>query len=128
MENSFDINFSDVKDLDPERCGVIYRTGTPPFYHNMRILDKKEFLKFKFELTKFIKKHPDPEERYYPYEVQEGGCYSIIKEERLIESRKTREEKNKDMDYQNWLRAECKRIGIKNEKKRTFNNRADYDF
>lgn len=106
------IPYEIVTDLDLEKNGVIYRTNKRPFYRDTAYLEHKDFIMFKFELIKYLKKKPIPDDRVLPCECLENGTWSMHKEEKLIEARKTRYEKQKELDYQVWLRKEVKRLRI----------------
>ena len=109
----FDIPFDKVMDLHLEKNGVIYKTGNKKNPVDMQIMTPEEFSRFKFELVKWIKKKPEPDDRVMHFETEIDGLWSYDKEMRLIESRKTRIEKAKELKDKIDFHNECKKAGIK---------------
>ena len=91
------IDFNTVVDLVPSECTVIVRTGPDAFDLEKVILTQSDFALFKFEAIRWVRKRPDPQDRLFHFEtIGEHGVWSFDKEQRLIESRKTRNEKDKE--------------------------------
>lgn len=107
------IPFEIVLDLNPGKRGVIIKDSASKIKTSMIILDLKEFNKYKFELVKWLKKKALPEERFLPFETEIDGIWSYDKESKLIEARKSREEKSIELNDKIWLHEECKKRGIK---------------
>ena len=87
------IRFEYVIDLIPKKLEILYRTKNHPYFDTL-VLPEKEFRRFKFELIKWLKKRPRPEDRVMRFEcLDEQGHFLFELEEKLIESRTTRKEK-----------------------------------
>ncbi len=69
------------------------------------VRNKEDFTRIKFELIKWIKKMPLPCDRIMPYEYHDHDTQLIDfdQKDRLIESRKTRKEKDEDMKIKELL-------------------------
>lgn len=73
----------------------------------------KELEAAKFEHIQHIKKKPNPSDRVADFEcVHEDGGFSFEKQERLIEMRKTREEKAAELKDELELMEKMKKAGI----------------
>lgn len=108
--NDFDIPFDRVMDLNPEKCGIIYLVE--PGKVNMKVVPKDEFLRYKFELIKWVKKKDSPDDRYFHFETEINGIWSYEKEKRLIEARKSREEKAKELQEERDFKKMCDAMGV----------------
>ena len=76
-------------------------------------LCKKDYRKVKFEFIKYIKTLSDPEDRVDDSECKdENGVMDFAKRDRLIESRKTREERDLEFAEEIQIKKDCERFGI----------------
>ena len=93
------IKFTDVIDLDTDTREVLVRR---PSYARIK-LSAKDFSIFRFEAVKWIKTKEKPEDRIWQFEtIGPLGVWSFEKEQKLIESRMTREERRAEkMAYEN---------------------------
>lgn len=75
--------------------------------------DPDIFNKIKFEWIKWIKTDPNPDNRVADWEWRtERGLPDFDKLDKLVESRKTRAEKQKEIDDELELIKECERLGV----------------
>lgn len=100
-----------IKDMIPWRQGIVlhyheYYRGLsttpedPLLKYGILIegISDQDFAKIKFEWIKFIKTRPNPDDRVADFEWRDkDGLPDFDKLERLIERRKTREEKQKEL-------------------------------
>ncbi|MBE9542543.1 MAG: hypothetical protein IMF01_09510 [Proteobacteria bacterium] len=113
ITDAFDIPFANVMDLHPEKRGIIYLASIPGKCKMFIVDESKDFNLYKFELIKWLKKRKVPEARVMMFEVQERGYWSPSKEDQLVERRKTRDEKDSDLQESIEFINECKKHGIK---------------
>jgi hypothetical protein len=113
MTDLCEIPFESVTDLCINQKAIIYRVSKEDGLIRVKTLKDKEFNKYKFELIKWLKKRPDPEDRVMRFETMDNGVWSYDKEQRLVEARKTREEKRAELNDEIWLKQELKKRGIK---------------
>jgi len=107
------INFHDVLDLIPREMAVLVRRDGPPWCEKI-LLDQRAFGRFRFEAVKWIRQRPKPEDRCWTFEtIGPHGCWSLDKEEHLIESRKTRAEKEQERQEEHELRELMRKHGIR---------------
>jgi len=111
-ESSHGIAFSDVLDLCPKRESVLIKHQVSPWCRE--IVLGGNFSRFKFEAIKWIKKRPRPEDRCWMFEIDdpEPGK-SFEKLDQLIESRKTRLEKEKERIQNEHIEKLLKERGFK---------------
>jgi hypothetical protein len=77
-----------------------------------KIYKKIEFNKFKFDYIKEIKTRPDPEDRVADFEWRDAnGLPDFDKRDKLVEGRKTRKEKQQELDFEIWYYKEVKKRG-----------------
>lgn len=96
------------KDICDEPTNPLIKYGM-----QVTIYDADIFNKVKFEYIKHIKTLPNPEERVASFEWRdENGLPDWPRFERLVESRKTREEKRKEFDEELEIKKACHRLGI----------------
>ena len=98
-ESYMNIKFSDVIDLIPERQTILLRNPKAELFCSGRILMKKDFDLFKFNIVKWLRKQKNPNDRILRYETEENGVWSLDKEEKLIKSRMTRKEQESGLIY-----------------------------
>ena len=111
--SSIGIYFETVYDLIPDQNAVIYRDPKGRLGVARKVLTPDEFKKFKFEAIKWIKKRPTPEDRAWPFELQnEHGCYSYDKERQIIQQRKTRKEKEDERKEEQYWKEQFKKAGL----------------
>tara|TARA_Y100000310_G_scaffold243676_1_gene248228 strand:- start:9395 stop:9754 length:360 start_codon:yes stop_codon:yes gene_type:complete len=111
--SSIGISFHDVMDLNVKRRGVIHRDPRAKLGVTMTELSSSDFKRFKFEAIRWIKKRPDPQERSWPFELEnEHGCYSYDKERKIIQQRKTRQEKDDERKEEQELKELFKQHGL----------------
>jgi len=111
-ESSQGINFCDVLDIRPDELAVIIR-GDAPHWCSKITLDKRAFGRFKFDCVKWIRQRTKPEDRCWYFEtLNESGVWSLDKERALIESRKTRTEKEDEKKEEHELRELMKKYGF----------------
>lgn len=109
----FGIEFIAVRDLDPKNNKVIIRDLSKWLYTTETQLDQKEFNKFKFEFIKWLKQRVDPQDRVAEFEYRdEHGLPDWDKQERLIEKRKTRAEKERDLQDELLIMKLSKKAGV----------------
>lgn len=113
MINICEIPFESVIDLCINKMSVIYKVGREAGSVKIMILSDQAFYKYKFELIKWLKKRPNPEDRVMRFETEGDGIWSFKKEQRLIEARKTREEKHDELQEKIWFKQELEKRGIK---------------
>ncbi len=97
--------FDTVLDLCIETKKIMYiaSPGNVDFIQ----LPAREFNKYKFELIKYLKKLPKPEDRYLPYEiVDQDNVYSLEKELAIMKSRQTKEEQDEEQSLNNKLKEQ----------------------
>lgn len=107
-----DISMAKVLDFVPSKRAVIYKTGIKHNPVDVFILDERDFNRFKFKAIKWIKRKKEPEDRMWPFEAEVLGIWSYSKEKKLIESRKTREEKSAELQEQIEFNKELKKRGL----------------
>jgi len=111
----YGIKFDKVEDLLPQEHKVFVKVG-PPLFIETKILDPDHFMRFEFEIIKWVKTKPDPDDRIFHFETLEmidnQLIYSYDKETRLIEARKTKTEKLAEKQERIDLITECQRLGI----------------
>lgn len=106
------IQFSNVMGLIPEQLAVIVRSSTTPWAKKI-CMEKESFMRFKFQAIKWIRKRELPEDRCWYFEtLNKNGCWSFEKQEKLIESRKTRKEKAQEKKEERELMALFKKHNI----------------
>jgi hypothetical protein len=94
-ESSHGISFDSVLDLCPQRESVLVRHSAPPWCREIKLGDN--FTRFKFDAIKWIKKRPRPEDRVWLFEISDPDVNSSFEKlDHLIDSRKTRVEKEKE--------------------------------
>lgn len=110
--------------LPDERMVVIRDSGQYPQIRNsasfqvsgfklVKLWDDELIGKVKFEFIKYLKTLPDPEDRVADFECRrEDGSFCFQTEERLVESRKTIQEKQKEINEDNELRELCHKFKI----------------
>lgn len=77
------------------------------------VKDDNLFTRIKFEYIKHIKTLPNPEDRVADWEWRDkNGLLDWDKFERLVEKRKTREEKSKEFNDELQIKKDCERFGI----------------
>ena len=88
----------------------------PMSKHLLKVIleSQEQFNRLKFEFIKYIKTLPKPEDRVMDFEYEnEKGLPDFDKMRRLIEMRKTREEKSQEMQEELRIKKLCKDLGIK---------------
>lgn len=111
--SSIGISFHDVMDLNLKKRGVIHKDPSAKLGVTMTELSPKDFRLFKFEAIRWIKRKPGPEERAWPFELEnEHGCYSYGKERKIIQQRKTRQEKDDERKEEQELKELFKQHGL----------------
>ena len=113
MEEYLDIKFENVLDLAPKKLTVLVSEPFATLGISAYELDHFNFERFKFHLIKWIKKRPNPEDRVLNFEaLNEDGVWDYDRESFLIETRKSREEKQKEKDDEMAMREKAKELGI----------------
>lgn len=75
-------------------------------------IENKDMSRFKFEHVKYIKTLPDPQDRVADFEiVDKNGIPDFDKERKLIETRKTRQERQKEIKEDLELVKEFEKAG-----------------
>lgn len=101
------VNFNDVVDLIPDEKAIIMRKPGRPYCAKYHL--KKGWEKFEFEAVKWIKLKPNPEDRYWDFEMlDEHGVPSRKMLLNLISSRKTRAEKEEEMRLEHQIEKEIR--------------------
>lgn len=79
----------------------------------MKRLTSKEFKLFKFEAIRWVKKKPNPDDRAWPFELEnEHGCYDYEKEQKIISQRKTRQEKEDEKQEDQYWKEKYRKHGL----------------
>lgn len=92
---------------DDPKCPLI-KYGMQVTIYNDQLYNR-----IKFEYVRYLKTLPDPEDRVADYEWRtEEGLPDFDKLERLIEKRKTAEEKRKELMEELEIKKACERFGI----------------
>ena len=113
------INVDEIIDLMPMKLAITINSENPEHHKiaakkwkNILFIEVNSetlFQEIKFKYIQYIKKHPDPKSRVAYFEVKnEHGFIDFKKYDRLIEMRKTRKEKQKEMDDEIALMQEMK--------------------
>jgi len=80
----------------------------------IHVADKMKFNKIKFSYIKYIKGRPNPDDRVADFEFRDKrGLPDFDKLERLIEMRKTREEKQTELDDEINIKNLCEKHNVK---------------
>ena len=115
-----------IKEIIPERQVILLKPHSyyesirdkdsdqwKEFFFPVTIKDSKAFEKIKFEYIRWIKTAPDPQDRVADFEYQTPGeLPDFDRLDKLIESRKTRQEKQKEIDEDIELIKECEKRRI----------------
>lgn len=76
-------------------------------------IDEESIRRLKFEHIKYIKTLPDPADRVADYEIRDAdGLPDFDREAKLIESRKTRKEKEDELNEDMQLIKDCERLNL----------------
>lgn len=115
-----------IYNLIPDKRLMLLRAH--PYYEELRdknepfksktlisvtVQDESMFNRIKFEFIKFIKTLKNPENRVADWEWRDkDGLPDWDKLERLVEKRKTREEKAKEFNDELQIKKDCERFGV----------------
>ena len=107
------INFCLIRDLEPHKCAVLLKSLENDFFTKRVVLKEKDFINLRFNYIKWIKQDPDPQRRVAPFEyTDKNGLPDFDLMDKLIEQRKTKEEKKRERDEEQSLKDMCKKLGL----------------
>lgn len=124
--NDIDIDPGHIKEVVPWHNRVLLsplkiyaslasnlKSSSIKFFICIDNIDEMSMTKFKYEHIKHIKTLPDPDDRVAHFEiVNEYGFPDFEKERKLIEGRKTRQEKQKEIKETMSMIAEFEKAGL----------------
>ena len=105
------ILFYDVLDLLPAERSCLIRLGQAPWCKKISL--GNNWTRFQFEAIKWVKKKKAPDDRFWESEIKtQQGSVDFIKMDALIESRKTRAEKEAEKSERNEMNKQYIKLGL----------------